>query len=224
MNESMSGKSVDEEFNGILLRSVNFILRGLGESAEAVIHYRLERNYMKWDSIPVKTEQFSTCLKDIFGKKGEYILKMSIVKILHNEIQEKFVETEDYSLADYANDARKKYLQKRRIALNKPLDYSKFDMLLHDVIDEVLKEIFIAEDVECICGYLRKFDLKPEEIPEKPEVFSEGLKDMMGSIQSIERLIIRRLHSKLQLKFTEKRNYKFSDHIKKLRASSAVEE
>ena len=92
-------------------------------------------------------------------------------------------------------------------------------MLLLDVIDETLRQIFIAEDVEVIYCYLRKkFDLKPEDIPEKPEVFSEGLEDLLGSIQPIERLILERLCSKLQLKFTEKRNYTFSDHIKKLRS------
>ena len=105
----------------------------------------------------------------------------------------------------------------------KPMDEhfvpSEFDRLLLDIVDETLRQVFISEDVEVIYGYLReKFGLKPEEFAGKPEAFSEGLKDLLGSIQPIEHLILEKLYSKLQLKFTEKRNYTFSDHIKKLRS------
>ena len=105
----------------------------------------------------------------------------------------------------------------------KPMDEhfvpSEFDRLLLDIVDETLRQVFITEDVEVIYGYLRKkFGLKPEEFAGKLEVFSEGLEDLLGSIQPIEHLILEKLYSKLQLKFTEKRNYTFSDHIKKLRS------
>lgn len=46
----------------------------------------------------------------IFGKGVEYLIKMIIVEKLYIEIEE---ELEDYSLTDYVNKARKKYLQKR---------------------------------------------------------------------------------------------------------------
>ena len=46
MGSLIQGKCLNEEFNRILMRSINFTIRELGESAEVVIRYYLEKNYI----------------------------------------------------------------------------------------------------------------------------------------------------------------------------------
>jgi len=107
-------KSAGEEFNEILLRVIDDSLMHIGKSVRPVVYYHLEKDFIKKKEIPVKTERFSACLEMIFGKGVEYLIKMIIVERLYVEIEEELEEIEDYSLTDYVNEARKKYLQKRK--------------------------------------------------------------------------------------------------------------
>ena len=55
--------------------------------------------------------------------------------------------------------------------------------------------------------------LKLEDIAEKPEVFFVSLKTFLGSgTPVIEKLTLKNLHLKLELKFEEKKGYEFSDY------------
>jgi len=93
------------------------------------------------------------------------------------------------------------------------------DAMLFNVTDETLKQIFKDVGVKVIYDFLEKnSSLKHEEIVEKPEVFSAGLKSLLGSAAPvIEKQIIKNLHRKLQLEYVEKEESGFSDCMKELR-------
>jgi len=93
------------------------------------------------------------------------------------------------------------------------------DDLLLSVVDETLKQVFKEAGTKVIYDYLgNKCHLRREEIAEKPRVFSAELEKLLGSAAPmIEKMIFKRLYSKLRLEFDVKRNYEFSDHIKELR-------
>ena len=62
------------------------------------------------------------------------------------------------------------------------------------------------------------FHLKREEIAVKLEAFSVELGGLLGSAAPvIEKLILENLFSGLELKFVEKKGYRFSDYVEELR-------
>jgi len=93
------------------------------------------------------------------------------------------------------------------------------DDLLLSVVDETVKQVFKEAGAEVIYNFIEnKYHLKREEIAEKPEVFSTGLKRLLGSAAPvIEKMILRDLYSKLRFEYEEKDGYEFSDYVKKLR-------
>ena len=94
----------------------------------------------------------------------------------------------------------------------------RLDDLLLTVVDETMRQVFREAGTEAIYNYIEnKCHLKREEIAGKPEVFSAGLERLLDSAALvIEKLILKNLHSKLELKFEEKKGYEFSDYIKEL--------
>jgi len=98
------------------------------------------------------------------------------------------------------------------------------DDLLLKILNETMREVFNEVGTKVICDFLQNnYHLKPEEIAEKPEVFSTGLKKLLDSGASvIEKLILKNLYSKLELKIEEKKGYGFSDYIKELRKGVVV--
>jgi hypothetical protein len=93
------------------------------------------------------------------------------------------------------------------------------DDLLPSVVDETLKHVFKEAGTNVIYSFIEnKCHLKLEEITEKTEVFSAGLERLLSSgAPVIEKLILKNLYQKLELKFEEKRGYEFSDYIKELK-------
>ena len=93
------------------------------------------------------------------------------------------------------------------------------DDLLLEVADEMLKHVFRETGTKVIYDFLENNShLKREEIAEKPEVFSAGLERLLGSgALVIEKLILKNLYRKLELRFEEKKSYVFSDYVKNLR-------
>ena len=94
------------------------------------------------------------------------------------------------------------------------------DDLLLKVVDETMKQVFREAGAKAIYSCIENNShLKREEIAEKPEVFSAGLERLLGSgAQVIEKLILKDLYSKLELKFAEKKGCEFSDYIKELKS------
>jgi len=98
------------------------------------------------------------------------------------------------------------------------------DDLLLSVVDETLEQIFKGAGAKVIYKFMEnKCHLRREEIAEKPEVFSAGLERLLGSAGPVvEKMILRNLHSKLRLRFVERKGYGFSDYVKELRKSAIV--
>jgi len=93
------------------------------------------------------------------------------------------------------------------------------DDLLLKVVDETMKQVFKEKGAEAIYVFIENNShLKREEIAEKTEVFSAGLERLLGSGATvIEKLILKKLYSKLELKIEEKKGYEFPDYIRKLK-------
>ncbi|NIP67341.1 hypothetical protein GWN63_06510 [Candidatus Bathyarchaeota archaeon] len=100
---------------------------------------------------------------------------------------------------------------------------SLLDLLL-EVIDDTLKHIFREGGARVIYNTLEdRFQLKQEDIGEKPHVFSAGLEELLGSgAPVIERLILKELNSRLQLNFREKKGYGFADYIEELEKGAII--
>jgi hypothetical protein len=91
--------------------------------------------------------------------------------------------------------------------------------LLLSAVDETINQVFKEAGAKVIFDFIEsKCHLKLEEIVEKPEVFSVGLERMLrsGAIV-IEKMILKNLYRKLELRFEEKDGYEFSDYMKELR-------
>ena len=93
------------------------------------------------------------------------------------------------------------------------------DDLLLNIIDDTLKHVFKEAGTNVIYGYLgNKCHLNRDEIAEKPEVFSTGLKNLLGSgALLIEKMILRNLYTEFQLRFREEKDYDLADYIAELR-------
>jgi len=91
--------------------------------------------------------------------------------------------------------------------------------LLLSAVDETFKQVFKEAGTEVVYNFIEnKCHFECEEIAEKPEVFSADLKRLLVSATSmIEKMILKNLYSKLELKFVEKEGYEFSDYVKELR-------
>ena len=55
-----------------------------------------------------------------------------------------------------------------------------FDSLLVQVIDETVKYCLGDVNASTICNYLKERNLPISEIPNKPELFSEELRNILG--------------------------------------------
>ena len=88
-----------------------------------------------------------------------------------------------------------------------------------EAVDETLKQIFKEDGAKVIYEFLENHAcLKLEEAADKPDVFSATLEKLMVSAAHvIEKLILKKLYRRLELKFEEKKGYEFLDYIKELR-------
>jgi hypothetical protein len=93
------------------------------------------------------------------------------------------------------------------------------DNLLFDAVDETLRCIFREEGAKFILDYLEnKCHLNRRRIAEELEDFSAGLDRLLTSARPVvEKLILKNLYSKLELRFEEKEGYRLSDYLKELR-------
>lgn len=114
ISASVWKRRINNAFNEIVLKAVDSSLEQIGRSMKTVVYYHLEKDFILREEIPTETKQFSACLKMIFGEGAEYLIKMVIVEKLYDEINEELTEIEEYSLADYVREARKRYFEGQR--------------------------------------------------------------------------------------------------------------
>jgi pyruvate-formate lyase len=93
-------------------------------------------------------------------------------------------------------------------------------------VDETINQVFKEAGAQVIYSFIEnKYHLKRDEIAEKPDEFSAGLQRLMVSAAPvIEKMILKNLYSKLELKFVEKKSYQFSNCIQELRKKFDVKE
>lgn len=91
--------------------------------------------------------------------------------------------------------------------------------LILNAVDETLKTVFNEGGAQVIYRYLSlECQLTKEEIPKRPEIFSDSLKRLLGSAAPvIERLIVRNLCGKLDLNFEEREDHRIVSYIDDLR-------
>lgn len=96
--------------------------------------------------------------------------------------------------------------------------HKKFDKILLDLVDRGIREVFGEPAVQFIYDYLEKSSsLRRDDIPKKPEVFVEGLEEMLGSgAKVIEKLILNNLYSHFGVTYQEREGYRFSDYLREM--------
>ncbi len=91
--------------------------------------------------------------------------------------------------------------------------------LLLETVDKTLEQVFTKDCARTVQGFIENnLHLTRQEIVEKPDVFSYGLRRLLGSGATvIEVLIAKNLYHKVGLKFEEKKGYEFPDYINELK-------
>lgn len=100
----------------------------------------------------------------------------------------------------------------------------KFNKLLLDSIDKGFKEIFGDVATEIIYKYLLdKYSLRREDIPERLEVFRDGVEAFFNSSAAwtVERNVLKNFYSTFGLQYPNENNKGFLDHVAKLRCVSS---
>jgi len=96
--------------------------------------------------------------------------------------------------------------------------YKKFDKILLDVVDQGIRDILGETAVQFIYNYLeRSFSLRRDDIPEKLEIFAEGLEEMLGSgAKVVEKFVLRNIYFHFGVNYQEREGYRFSDYIREI--------
>jgi hypothetical protein len=92
------------------------------------------------------------------------------------------------------------------------------DELILKTIQSVLLEIFGEKTVRKIRHIMKEnYSLEWQDVPEKSEVFSSALKEILGQGAAIvEDLIVENLYNSLGKKILWRKDYSFSDYISSL--------
>ena len=93
-----------------------------------------------------------------------------------------------------------------------------------DIIKTVLIQIFEDESMEATFRVLKeRYGLEVEDIPKRPQVFSQALLSLFGKGAAIiEDLILEKLYSDFKVDLQWKESYKFSDYIEDLTQSPTI--
>jgi hypothetical protein len=96
---------------------------------------------------------------------------------------------------------------------------AKIALKLIQAVDETL-EMFGRKAKSQVYDYLEKnFGLRRDDILDKPETFSKGLRSLFGSAsRHIELNIVERVHSKLGISFQRSEKFNFVDYVASLEA------
>lgn len=97
----------------------------------------------------------------------------------------------------------------------------EFEKSLMKTIDGQIKQIFGETGASVIYNYMQSvLLLRQEEIPEKLEIFAEGLDKFLSSgAKVVEKVILDGLYSDFGQEFQFKEGYTFVDYINSLRST-----
>jgi len=96
----------------------------------------------------------------------------------------------------------------------------EFEKILLETIDESMVQVFGNTSTGVIYDFIKgNHGLRKEDIPESLEIFSSSLEKMFGfGALLLEKLILKKLYTKLGLRYEENEGYKFLDYIKELKS------
>lgn len=95
----------------------------------------------------------------------------------------------------------------------------QIDRIISDVAEEVMLGIFGRRALENIIRVLReRYGIDLNEISDKPHIFSEAMRRIIGAGSIIiEDLIIENLYMKTGLEFRWKKGYSFPDYVNEVK-------
>ncbi len=101
-----------EEFNSEVKRAIDGTIFGIvGQDVLRSLYKHLEKNYdITPDEVPYRLETVFETLERTFGVKGARTLSRAIARRLYYRLNLQFVETENYRLQDYMEQAKKELL------------------------------------------------------------------------------------------------------------------
>lgn len=100
-------------FREALLGAVDKGLLILGESSRHAIYYHVERSHqVRREEIPERLEAFNKALRGIFGE-GAKIIEKIIARNLYSRLALRFEEHENWTIANYVDNAKKAIEQGR---------------------------------------------------------------------------------------------------------------
>jgi hypothetical protein len=92
-----------------------------------------------------------------------------------------------------------------------------FEKLFIEAIDEGLNVLGESGKQMVFFHLQNSYSVKKHEIPKKPEVFAAGLEKIFGAGASvIEKLILKSLYTKMELKYEDKGERPFADYVKEV--------
>ncbi|PDM25886.1 hypothetical protein CP083_06785 [Candidatus Bathyarchaeota archaeon B24-2] len=101
------------KFRRILLESVDEGLNLLGESVKNTVYYYINKNdCLKREDIPLKPEDFSKALRNIFGSVGASFIEDQILKSLYRKIGAEYVREEHATFKDHIEKLMNLYREK----------------------------------------------------------------------------------------------------------------
>ena len=97
----------------------------------------------------------------------------------------------------------------------KSIEREGFESSLLDAIDETLSLVLSERAKEAVYVHVEKYyDLRREEIPLKLDVFASCLEKIFGRAAAVmERMVLKRLYSKLGICFEETKDWNFKDYV-----------
>ena len=108
---------IEDMFDRILVQAIDEGLLVFGESIRHVIYYHIaSKHNIERERIPERREAFHEGLKDMFGE-GSKVVEKQIAKSMYAMLDLKFRECDEWTLVDYANDAREtaEYASAKRV-------------------------------------------------------------------------------------------------------------
>jgi len=100
-----------------------------------------------------------------------------------------------------------------------------FEKLFMEAIDEGLGTLGESGKHMIFFHLDKSYSIKKHEIPKKPEAFAKGLEKIFGAGASVlEKLIVKSLCSKLELKYEDIESRPFADYVKYVKEANDTRE
>ena len=100
-----------------------------------------------------------------------------------------------------------------------------FEKLFIEAVDEGLETLGESGKHMIFFHLDKSYSIKKHEIPKKPEAFAKGLEKIFGAGASVlEKLIVKSLCSKLELKYEDIESLPFADYVKYVKEANDTKE